>query len=184
MTPTVTPLCKNLYPPRHRPSRRSTRTSPRHQASFNPTLETLRKALSSLKPGTTYGPYNDFTDTLKACALFSSSDQTYNNKRLATVLQVVNLIINDLLPPGPAPASPPAAFWPYSKTPTTQQNSALSASEPHGAASAAPSSPANYTMSSHLFSSRKASLAWPSVEALILSSTQRLPNSIAPLPNR
>ena len=61
-------------------------------------LDTLLEALAARNPGASVGPFNDFTDTLKAYGLFSP-DQSNNNKRLQTLQQVLSLVLNGRLPP-------------------------------------------------------------------------------------
>jgi hypothetical protein len=57
-----------------------------------------RQALASLKPGTAFGPHNDYTDTIKAYGL-STGDQSSNDARMPTLTKVLVLILNNRLPP-------------------------------------------------------------------------------------
>jgi hypothetical protein len=50
-----------------------------------------------LKPGTSYGPFCDFTDTLKSYGL-SAPDQSNNQSRLKTLTNILSLILNNEIP--------------------------------------------------------------------------------------
>jgi hypothetical protein len=110
---------KTISPRIHDQRRHSSRhTSRQPLTTVNTPINTLRQALSSLKPGTAYDPFNDFTDPLKAYGLASSADHTNNDKRLITLLAVTHLILNNRVPPKPASSLPPCRFLALSKDST------------------------------------------------------------------
>ena len=92
-------LCQALYPPRiQRRHQRRTRSSTRNPNSITVPLSAVHTALSALKPGTAFGPLNDYMDIVKDYGL-SSPDQSKNNKRLQTLQQILTLILNGNVPP-------------------------------------------------------------------------------------
>jgi hypothetical protein len=99
-----------------------TRDKPsRYQPRIPITLEVVKKALTNLKPGTSHGPFCDFTDTIKAFGL-SSPDQSNNTKHLRILTKFLALILNNETPQSSSNTWLIVTSLPFARTKTIQTN--------------------------------------------------------------
>jgi hypothetical protein len=119
MTDGVKHLCHQLYPARIHSSRRTGtrhRTQPNHPR-IPITPDALTTALAKIKPGTSYGPYNDYTDTLKSYALAKPDQSAGNASSFQTFLAVIRLVADNAIPLAVAPLLTPCRFLALHKDP-------------------------------------------------------------------
>jgi hypothetical protein len=120
MTDEVKTLCQKLYPKRIHTSRRAatrSRAIPNHP-KIPITPDAVKLTLSKLKPGTSYGPYNDYTDTLKSYALATPDQSNSNTSYFQTFLSMVRLVAdNNNIPASVAPLLTPCRFLALHKDP-------------------------------------------------------------------
>jgi hypothetical protein len=119
MTDNVKDLCHQLYPKRLLSSRRAgtrSRTSANHP-KIPITPDAVKLSLAKIKPGTLYGPYNNYTDTLKSYALAKPDQSAGNISYFNTFLSMVRLVVDNNVPAAVAPLLTPCRFLALHKDP-------------------------------------------------------------------